>query len=260
MYGELTAERAVEGRPANQAAPAQRPRRWLSWARTPFAGRRDAGRAEEGANVRRLPEDLLPGELVQNATTWAALRRLGVRDGTELPLTFFFETAGAEADHELAEFLRGEWVDTAARTHARRPRRLGQADAVRGLRARRLRLRRVGRDRPLRQPAGRRGDRRQGGGRSGSASAHPLTLSLCPASTPRPSRSGHVDRSRCHAARRSESDRRHEGRERGNVANVTLLVSRPEWTFGLNTHSLRPDDRDSDPEDKPARESKEKRT
>ena len=52
------------------------------------------------------PEDALAGELAQNARTWAILRRLGVEEGTELPLDFFFETAGPEGDAELAAHLR----------------------------------------------------------------------------------------------------------------------------------------------------------
>ena len=44
-------------------------------------------------------------EVVQNANTWAALQRLGVREGSEIALDFFFQTAGPAADHELAEFL-----------------------------------------------------------------------------------------------------------------------------------------------------------
>ena len=46
--------------------------------------------------------------LRRNAETWDTLERLGVRDGTELPLRFCFETGGREADENLAAFLRIE--------------------------------------------------------------------------------------------------------------------------------------------------------
>jgi hypothetical protein len=52
------------------------------------------------------PEDLLERELAQNAKTWAALQRLGVGEGSEIPLDFFFQTAGPDADRKLAEYLR----------------------------------------------------------------------------------------------------------------------------------------------------------
>ena len=54
------------------------------------------------------PEDVLALEIAQNALTWAALDRLGVVEGTELTLDFFYETGGPEADQELAAFLRSE--------------------------------------------------------------------------------------------------------------------------------------------------------
>jgi hypothetical protein len=54
----------------------------------------------------RHPDEVIADELAQNARTWAALRRLGVWPGTNLQLMFRFETAGSEADCELAEFLR----------------------------------------------------------------------------------------------------------------------------------------------------------
>lgn len=62
----------------------------------------------------RVAEDVFAREVAQNARTWAALTRLGVRDGTELRLDFFYETTGAEADHELADFLEQE--DTRSRS------------------------------------------------------------------------------------------------------------------------------------------------
>ena len=54
------------------------------------------------------PDEAIGREVAQNRRTWAALERLGVREGAELPLHFFFETAGTDADCELAEFLRDE--------------------------------------------------------------------------------------------------------------------------------------------------------
>jgi hypothetical protein len=54
----------------------------------------------------RHPDEAIGREIAQNRRTWAALERLGVRQGAELPLQFFFETAGAEADRELADVLR----------------------------------------------------------------------------------------------------------------------------------------------------------
>jgi hypothetical protein len=54
------------------------------------------------------PEDVLAGELQQNARNWGVLTRLGVTAGTKLPLDFFFETAGPDGDAELAAYLRGE--------------------------------------------------------------------------------------------------------------------------------------------------------
>ncbi len=56
----------------------------------------------------RVAEEVLAREVAQNVRTWAALTRLGVRDGTELRLDFFYETTGAEADQELADFLEQE--------------------------------------------------------------------------------------------------------------------------------------------------------
>ncbi len=63
-------------------------------------------RASEALPAGRHPEELIGREIAQNAKTWAALMRLGVRNGTRLPLHFFYETGGPEADEELAEFLR----------------------------------------------------------------------------------------------------------------------------------------------------------
>jgi nucleotide-binding universal stress UspA family protein len=65
-------------------------------------------RASEGDAGRWNPDEVIAREVAQNAQTWEALGRLGVREGTELTLEFVYETGGAAADRELAEFLRGE--------------------------------------------------------------------------------------------------------------------------------------------------------
>ena len=52
------------------------------------------------------PDEAIGREAAQNRRTWAALERLGVREGAELPLHFYFETAGAGADGELARYFR----------------------------------------------------------------------------------------------------------------------------------------------------------
>ena len=77
----------------------------LRLARRFVTARRQAG-AEVAAQASWHPEDLLEREFAQNAKTWAALQRLGVHEGSELPLDFFFQTAGPDADRKLAEFLR----------------------------------------------------------------------------------------------------------------------------------------------------------
>jgi hypothetical protein len=69
-----------------------------------FAACRDS-RVEVGARPSWHPEELVVREFAQNAITWAALQHLGVREGSEITLDFFFETGGPHADHELAEFL-----------------------------------------------------------------------------------------------------------------------------------------------------------
>jgi hypothetical protein len=50
----------------------------------------------------------LQRELAKNASTWRALERLGVQSGQELPVHFYFESAGTLADRRLAGFLRAE--------------------------------------------------------------------------------------------------------------------------------------------------------
>jgi hypothetical protein len=69
---------------------------------------RKSERATTASRVRH-PDEAIGAEVAQNGRTWAALERLGVREGAELPLQFFFETAGEEADCELAGFLRSEY-------------------------------------------------------------------------------------------------------------------------------------------------------
>jgi hypothetical protein len=54
------------------------------------------------------PDEAIGREVAQNRRTWAALERLGVREGAEFPLHFYFETAGAKADRLLAEYLRDD--------------------------------------------------------------------------------------------------------------------------------------------------------
>jgi hypothetical protein len=54
------------------------------------------------------PDEIVARELRRNEETLAVLRRLGVGESEMLPLSFVFETAGAEADHELAAFLAGD--------------------------------------------------------------------------------------------------------------------------------------------------------
>ena len=76
----------------------------LRRARGFFAACRDS-RVEVGERPSWHPEELVVREFAQNAITWAALQYLGVREGSEITLDFFFETAGPHADHELAEFL-----------------------------------------------------------------------------------------------------------------------------------------------------------
>lgn len=69
---------------------------------------RKVERATTTNRVLRHPDEAIGAEVAQNRRTWAALERLGVREGAELPLHFYFETAGEEADSKLAEFLRSE--------------------------------------------------------------------------------------------------------------------------------------------------------
>jgi hypothetical protein len=51
------------------------------------------------------PDELVGRELRRNEETLAVLRRLGIGESDMLPLSFVFETGGAGADRELAEFL-----------------------------------------------------------------------------------------------------------------------------------------------------------
>jgi hypothetical protein len=52
--------------------------------------------------------EIVARELRRNDETLAILRRLGVAESEMLPLSFVFESGGAEADRELAAFLAGE--------------------------------------------------------------------------------------------------------------------------------------------------------
>src|SRR5262249_30265470 len=56
-----------------------------------FVSARRHPRAGVAAKASWHPEDLLGRELAQNAKTWAALQRLGVHEGSEIPLDFFFQ-------------------------------------------------------------------------------------------------------------------------------------------------------------------------
>ncbi len=70
-----------------------------------FVPARRQSRFEGAARASCHPEELLVREFAQNAKTWTALQRLGVQEGNEIALDFFFQTAGPDADRELAEFL-----------------------------------------------------------------------------------------------------------------------------------------------------------
>lgn len=73
------------------------------------ARRRRRARLELGsAHVAWDPEAALDHQLAKNAVTWEALERLGIRPGCELPVDFYFESAGALADRRLADFLRAD--------------------------------------------------------------------------------------------------------------------------------------------------------
>src|SRR5262249_29194337 len=70
--------------------------------------RRQARLELDSPHVTRDFDAELKRELAKNVSTWEALERLGVRRGQELPLHFYFESAGTRADRELAGFLRSE--------------------------------------------------------------------------------------------------------------------------------------------------------
>ena len=73
------------------------------------ARRRRRARLELGSpHVTWDVDEALERELAKNVSTWKALERLGVRSGQELPIHFYFESAGALADRRLADFLRAE--------------------------------------------------------------------------------------------------------------------------------------------------------
>jgi len=54
------------------------------------------------------PDQVLARQDAENAETWEMLQRLGIREGSELPLEFVYESGGPAADRVLAEFLRNE--------------------------------------------------------------------------------------------------------------------------------------------------------
>jgi hypothetical protein len=54
------------------------------------------------------PQDLISAMLARNAQLWIALTEAGVTEETELRLDFFYDSAGAAADAELAAFLTSE--------------------------------------------------------------------------------------------------------------------------------------------------------
>ena len=73
------------------------------------ARRRRRARLELGSpHVPWDVDEVLERELAKNVSTWKALDRLGVRSGKELPIDFYFESAGALADRRLADFIRAE--------------------------------------------------------------------------------------------------------------------------------------------------------
>jgi hypothetical protein len=75
-------------------------------ANRPGAGGERGSRKDAAEARPRHPDEVIGLELAQNRQTWAALRRLGVREGTVLPLHFCFESGGPEADRKLASFLQ----------------------------------------------------------------------------------------------------------------------------------------------------------
>jgi hypothetical protein len=73
------------------------------------ARKRQRARLELGSpNVTWDIDAELERALAKNAATWGALERLGIREGQELPIHFYFESAGALVDKRLAGFLRSE--------------------------------------------------------------------------------------------------------------------------------------------------------
>jgi hypothetical protein len=73
-----------------------------------FAGLLAPERTKQRVDECAHPDEVVARECARNRLTWAALARLGVAEGTELALDFFFQTAGADADRELAAFLDAE--------------------------------------------------------------------------------------------------------------------------------------------------------
>jgi hypothetical protein len=73
-----------------------------------LAGILGPARTEPCVDACPHPEELLARERARNELTWACLARLGIAEGDELGLDFFYETAGVEGDRKLAAFLRCE--------------------------------------------------------------------------------------------------------------------------------------------------------
>ena len=73
-----------------------------------FAGLLGSARTERRVDACPYPDEVIGREYARNKVTWASLARLGIVEGTELALDFFYETAGADADRELAAFLNGK--------------------------------------------------------------------------------------------------------------------------------------------------------
>ena len=73
-----------------------------------FAGLLGSARTERPVDACPHPDELIARERARNALTWASLARLGIAEGAELALDFFYETAGVDADRKLAAFLRCE--------------------------------------------------------------------------------------------------------------------------------------------------------
>ena len=54
------------------------------------------------------PEDVIAANQARSRAAWAALRRRGVTESTQLELEFFYDVRDAGAAKELGDFLRAE--------------------------------------------------------------------------------------------------------------------------------------------------------